>query len=119
VGFIWIIIAILLTAYGQVVLKWRMSLMGPMPSDSLPALVYLLKALLDVYVVSTFAAAFVAGLAWMAALTRFELTFVYPFMAVTFAIVLICGWLFLGEAMNVNKVACIGLIFVALWIGSR
>jgi len=118
-GFVWIAIAILLTAYGQVVLKWRMNLMGPMPGEPWHGLIYLLRAFLDVYVLSTFAAAFAAGLAWMAAMTRFELTFAYPFMAATFAVVLVCSWAFLGEAMTWNKVACICLIAVALWIGSR
>ena len=118
-GFVWIAITILLTAYGQVVLKWRMNLLGPMPAEPFQAAVYLLKALLDIYVISSFAAAFAASLSWMAAMTRFELTFAYPFMAATFAVVLICGWLLLGEAMTLNKVAGIGLIALALWVGSR
>jgi len=118
-GFLWIALAVLLTAYGQVVLKWRMNLMGPMPDGPAQGFLYLLKALLDVYVMSTFAAAFAAGLAWMAAMTRFELTFAYPFMAATFAVVLVAGWLFLGETITWNKLLCICLIALALWVGSR
>jgi len=118
-AFFWILLTVLLTTYGQVVLKWRMNLMGPMPGDGFSAFAYLFRAFLDVYILSTFLAAFAAGLAWMAALTRLELTFAYPFMAATFAAVLISGWFFLGEAITLNKVACIGLIAIALWIGSR
>jgi hypothetical protein len=118
-GFVWIGITILLTAYGQIVLKWRMNLLGAMPAEPIQGFVFLLKALLDVYIISSFSAAFLASLTWMAAMTKFQLTFAYPFMAATFGVVLLAGWFFLGETMTWNKLACIGLIATALWVGSR
>lgn len=118
-GYFWIAVTVALTAYGQLVLKWRMNELGPLPAEVSAAPGYFLRALTDLYVLSTFVAAFVASLAWMAAVSRFEVSFAYPFMALAFVIVLVGGWLLLGETMTLNKVACVLLIVAGLWIGSR
>lgn len=118
-GYVWIAITVILTAYGQLVLKWRMDQFGHMPDTMREAVLYLGRALLDVYVLSSFAAAFAAALSWMAAITSFEVSFAYPFMSLAFVLVLLLGWLLLGETMSWNRIACVVLIIGGLWLGSR
>ena len=67
---------------------------------------------------SGFASAFLASLAWMAAMTRFDLGYAYPFMSLAFVIVMVLGVLFLGEAVNLRKIlgtlmVVAGLIIIA------
>ena len=110
---------ILLTVYGQIVLKWQMNRLGPLPAATGDKALVLARLLLNPWVISCVAAGFLALLSWMAALTRFELTYAYPFVSVTFALVLILGAFFFGEALTVAKVAGVSLIVLGVIIGSR
>ena len=118
-GYLWVGLTILLSVYGQIVLKWRLSSMGAMPDTWQGGAWYLFKVLLDVYVISSFVAAFLASLCWMAALTKFDLSHAYPFTAVSFILVLLFGWLLLGEAISLAKLSGVALIILGIWIGSR
>ena len=103
-GHIYILLTLAFTVYGQLVLKWQMSSAGALPQGGLEKLGFLLQQFLNPWIFSGFAAAFVASLAWMAAMTRFPLNYAYPFMSLAFVIVMILGVLFLGEVLNLRKV---------------
>ena len=88
------------TVLGQLILKWRMDQLGPLPTGFGSGLWHLLRLLLDPAVVASFAAAFAASLTWMAALTRFELSYAYPFMSLNFVVVLLLSVMVLGEGLR-------------------
>jgi multidrug transporter EmrE-like cation transporter len=118
-GYIYITLTILLTAYGQLVLKWRMNLLGELPEALLDKLIFLVKAIFDPYIFSSFFAAFIASLTWMAALSKFDLSFAYPFMSMAFVVVLIASYYMLNEPLNLYKVVGMLFIVVGLVIASR
>jgi multidrug transporter EmrE-like cation transporter len=118
-GYIYIFLTILLTVYGQVVLKWRMNLVGVLPEGIFDKLFHLLKLIFDPYIFSSFFAAFLASLAWMAALTKFEISYAYPFMSLSFILVLMFSYIFLHEPLTLAKILGITLIMVGLGIASR
>src|SRR5690349_9837213 len=103
-GYIYIILTILLTAYGQLMLKWRMNALGVLPEDLYSKFIFLIKAIFDPYIFSSFVAAFIASLTWMAALSKFELSFAYPFMSLAFVVVLIASYYLLHEPINYYKI---------------
>jgi uncharacterized membrane protein len=103
------------TVYGQIVLKWRLSgLKIVLPEGTLDKIIYLVRLIFDPFVFSGFAAAFIASLFWMAAMTKFEITTAYPFMSIAPALVFIIGVVFLGETFTVGKV--IGLLLIVIGI---
>lgn len=83
-GYLYIFGCILITVYGQLILKWRLSLKGAMRETLTGKLLFLAKAFLDPFVLSGFVAVFVASLFWMAAMTKFQVSFAYPFMSIAF-----------------------------------
>lgn len=113
-----VVATIALTVYGQVALKWRLDQLGPLPDGAGPGLRRLLVVLFDPIVASTFAAAFVASLAWMAALTRFELSRVYPFTSLNFVLVLLISTLLLGESADWSKIIGVALIVLGTVVAS-
>lgn len=118
-GYVYIALTVLLTVYGQVVLKWQVGLAGSLPDLALDKIVFLLRLLLNPWVLSGFGAAFVASLAWMAAMTRFQLSYAYPFMSLNFVLVLVLSaWLF-HEPVSVGKVAGLSLIIIGITVGSQ
>ena len=118
-GYIYILLTLVLTVYGQLILKWRINLHGAFPEEFKLQLLFLGKALLDPYIISSFAAAFFASLTWIAALTKFEISYAYPFMSLSFVFVLFLSYLLFNEPLTLNKVVGIILIMIGLYFASR
>lgn len=119
VGYANIAATVALTVYGQIVFKWRIDDAGDFPRAGGERLEYLGRLFLDPWVISVFVAALLASVTWALALTRFELSFAYPFMALSFVLVLLFGVTFLSESMNVAKLLAVALIVAGLVVGSR
>jgi multidrug transporter EmrE-like cation transporter len=113
-GYLYIFLTIVFTVYGQMILKFRIALYGSMPDNILPKILFLLKLLLDPFILSGFISAFFASLFWMAAMTKFELSYAYPFMSLAYVLVFIFSVLIFNESFTLNKV--LGLILITLGI---
>ena len=116
--YFFIFATIALTVFGQLILKWRMDQVGPLPMGIGGGLRHILGLLIDPVVLSSFGAAFLASLAWMAALTRFELSYAYPFMSLSFVLVLVMSVAFLGETLTLSKVLGVVLIGIGTVVAS-
>ena len=73
---------------------------------------FLLHVLLDPYIISGFVAAFIASFFWMAAMTKFDLSFAYPFMSLAFVFVLILSVILFKEPLTIHKV--IGILGIII-----
>jgi multidrug transporter EmrE-like cation transporter len=118
-SYLYISITILLTVYGQLVIKWQVLKAGAFPEDAGEKLWFLLHLLLNPWVISAFIAAFLASVSWMAAMTKFQLSHAYPFMSLAFVFVLIFSGLFFHEPITQPKIIGIVLVIIGLAIGSR
>lgn len=108
-----------LTVYGQLILKWRIAEFGPLPAGGFEKFRFLAGLLLDPLILSGFLAAFGAAFAWMAAMTKFDLSHAYPFMALNFVLVLVLSVVVLNEPLSVLKVVGVGLIVVGTLVAAR
>ncbi|MCU7960609.1 MAG: EamA family transporter [gamma proteobacterium symbiont of Bathyaustriella thionipta] len=110
---------IIFTVYGQLILKWRIGFYDALPSAPLEKVFFLFKLLLDPYIISGFIAAFIASLCWMAAMTKFEISYAYPFMSLNFVFVLFLSTLLLNESLSLARIAGISLIIIGTIIAAR
>ena len=116
-GYLYVIFTILFTVYGLVILKWRISDLNwslDMTGGSGKMIVSYMKFLFDPLIFSGFISAFIASVFWMLAMTKFELTYAYPFMALSPALVFIIGIFVLGETFTIGKV--LGLLVIMIGI---
>ncbi len=118
-GHFFITLTLFFTVYGQLVLKWQMAGAGALPPGGLDKLLFLLKLFANPWIMSGLVAAFLASLAWMAAMTRFEMSYAYPFMSLAFVIVMAFGALFLGESLGLAKVAGTLMVIAGLVVLAR
>lgn len=118
-SYLYIVLTIVFTVYGQLILKWQVSQAGALPSAASAKIGFLFGLLLNPWVVSGFFAAFLASLCWMAAMTRMELSHAYPFVGATFVFVLIGSGLFFGEAITPLKIAGTALIVLGIIVASQ
>lgn len=107
------------TVYGQLILKWRITQFGVLPTDHFEKLKFLILLLFDPAIFSGFASAFLASLTWMSAMTKFDLSHAYPFMSLNFVVVvLLSGWL-LNEPVTLPKAIGVGLIVLGTLVAVR
>jgi multidrug transporter EmrE-like cation transporter len=118
-GVFYVFLTVFFTVYGQLVLRWQVGRAGALPDELAGKLLFLAKLLANPWVLSGFASAFLASLAWMAALTKFPLNVAYPFMSLSFVSVLLLGAVLFGEAINPAQWAGMALLVLGLVVGSQ
>lgn len=117
-SYVFIALTILLTVYGQLVLKWQVS---KRPEATLAGMnpEAIVSLLLNPWVISGFVAAFGASLCWMAAISKLPLSKAYPFMALSFPTVgALAVWIF-GEQFGTNKIIGTALIILGVIVLAR
>ena len=118
-SYLYIAITIALTVFGQIAIKMQVLQAGPLPEAGGDKLMFLIRLLLNPWIISAFAAAFLASVSWMGAMTKFPLSHAYPFMSLNFVIVLmLSGWLF-QEPLSLTKIAGVVLICVGTIIAAQ
>lgn len=118
-GFVYIGAAILMTLYGQIVVKWQVNVMGSHPTGMNQNFAFLFRMVTNPWVLSGFGAAFGAALAWMLAVSRLNLSYAYPFMSVTFPSILLISYLLFKEPVRLGNVVGVGFIVLGIIIHSR
>jgi multidrug transporter EmrE-like cation transporter len=117
--FIYIFAVIVLTVCGQLILKWQVAKAGVFPQSVRERALFLLRLVFNPWIIGGLFAGFLAFLCWMAALTKFELSYAYPFMSLAFVLVLLSSALLFHEAVTMAKMFGILLIMTGIIIASR
>ncbi len=117
-GPICVALTILFTVYGQLILKWQLSGLT-LPEGWVEKVTFLLKQLLNPWIFSGFAAAFLASLCWMAAMTRLKLSVAYPYTSLSLVLVLVMSHFLFGEVVTPSKIFGTFLIVAGLIILGR
>lgn len=114
-AYFYIIGTIFFTVYGQLVLKWRIVRYGALPEQFNEKIIFLSKLLLDPFILSGFISAFVASFFWMAAMTKFDLSYAYPIIVGGLAIVTSVSAIFLyNEPITLYK--SLGLFLIVMGV---
>lgn len=117
--YVYIAATIVFTVYGQLILKWRIGKYGQMPEQLLGKILFFAKVFLDPFILSGILAAFIASVAWMAAMSRFDLSKAYPFMSLNFVIVLVLSYFIFSESITIPKVVGMALIVAGTMVSAR
>ncbi|MCP4370156.1 MAG: EamA family transporter [Deltaproteobacteria bacterium] len=118
-GYFYIFGTICFTVYGQMILKWQVNQAGAFPADAVEKAWFILRLLLNPWVVSSMIGAFLAFLCWMAAMTKFELSYAYPFTSLGFLLVMVLSTAFFGESITWLKALGVFLIIMGIIVGSQ
>lgn len=110
--YLYIVGTVIFTVYGQVMLKWRIVKHGDLPKDFQSRVSYALDLAKDPFIISVFFAVAVGYICWMVAMTKYEISFAYPFMSLCFILVLISSSVLFNEPITIGKV--LGLVFIVI-----
>ena len=110
VKYLYIIATIFFTVYSQIIIKWQVNTY----LSTLPNFDYNLKSLvlifLSPWIISAIFSTFFAGVAWMLAMTKFDITYAFPFMSLNYVLILFFGYFLFGEIFSYYKL--IGSILI-------
>jgi multidrug transporter EmrE-like cation transporter len=119
IEFLYVFGTIFFTVYGQLVLKWRIEKYGSLPENFYGKISFLFSLLSDPFILSGFISAFVASFFWMAAMTKVDLSYAYPFMSLSFILVFLLSVWFFQEPVTMEKILGMVLIVSGVVVTSR
>ena len=118
-GYLYISVTIILTVYGQLILKWRMEKIGLLPNSLSDKCILLFQQVLDPWMWSIAVAMLISVISWMILMTIFELSYAYPFMSLTFVLVLLLSGLLFNEPVTARKAIGVLLIILGVSVGIK
>lgn len=101
---LWILLTVALATYSQLILRWQMSNVGALPAALAERLLFVISIALKPWVLSALIATFLSGLSWMVVLSKFELSYAFPFTALNFLVIMLAGVWLLNESLSPAKV---------------
>jgi multidrug transporter EmrE-like cation transporter len=118
-AYFYVYLTVVFTVCCQLIIKWRMGGAGPLPESLSGKVSFIMVQFLDPWVLSGIFCAFLAALAWMAAMTKLDLSHAYPFTSLSFVLVLVTSHLLFGEPITLVKVVGLALIIAGIVVGSQ
>lgn len=107
------------TVYAQLMLKWRVGRLEPMPTGWPDRWRWLLTFGLDPWLLSCFLAGFLAFVCWVLVLKDMELSRAYPWIGLSFILVAWLSSVFFSEPLTWPKIVGTVLVVVGLAVGSQ
>ena len=97
--------------YGLLIIKFGVNKLEPVPFDSMAGILrFAFRALTNLYILSGFAAAFIAAMTWVIAMSKYDLSALFPLLGLNFILVPLAAVILLNEPITVSK--CIGTTFI-------
>lgn len=113
-----VIVTVILAAVAQIIIKQQLSRLGPAPFAINEWPGYALTVLLSWQILLGFALAFIGAMIYLFAISRFDVTYLYPFASMSFPAVLLLGVFVLGEPLSWQKAAGSALIIFGVIISA-
>lgn len=114
-----IFLCILFTVTSQLLMRWRVGMAGPLPSGSADRVQFVASLLLTPWIWVAVACTFLAGVSWMLALTRFELSYAFPFTGASFLLILFAGTMLFNEHVSGTRILGTVIVMLGLFVVVR
>ena len=107
------IVSIIIVVVGQVLIKQCLNSLGHIDFSSglIKAYSLILFNPLAIFGIILYA---IGVLFWLYALSKLDLSYAYPFLALTYVLVALAGWFFLNE--NISLIRWIGIIVICIGV---
>jgi drug/metabolite transporter (DMT)-like permease len=117
--FIFIVVTVCLNAVSQLLMKTGMSQVGQIEMSSKSALELALRAAVNPLILAGLTTMTLSMGTHLMSLSRFEVSFAFPFLSLAYVIVAAYGYLFLGEQLSPTRIAGIATIMFGTFLISR
>lgn len=114
-----IFLCVAFTVTSQLLMRWRVGAAGSLPASSSERVGFVVGLLMTPWIWLAVLCTFLAGVSWMLALTKFELSYAFPFTGVSFLVMLTAGALMFGEHVTLGRAAGTLLVMLGLFVVVR
>jgi drug/metabolite transporter (DMT)-like permease len=103
IAVIYILISVLGSAAGQLLLKKGMNDLGPITLNliQLPSVLWRMATNPNIFIGLTIY--LIGTVFWLAALSRVDLSYAYPFASISYVIMLVASWQMFGEKISLSR----------------
>jgi len=117
---LYLLLAIFFGVVSQLIIKWQMSAFSFNDYETWQdkfALAF--SMLLNPYIIISLILTLLAGVTWMIAMTKFEISYAYPYTLLGLVLVTIFSVIFFGESVNTYKIIGIAVIVLGIVLISK
>ena len=115
INHLYIFLSIAFAVSSQLIIKWKMSAFSFNEYETLPdKFLFALSMLLNPHILLSLIFTLLSGLSWMIAMTKFDISYAYPFTTLGFVFIFIFSVFLFHEPVTWQKL--VGLVFIVLGI---
>lgn len=120
INHLYIFLTVIFAVLSQLIIKWKMSAFTFSDYDTLPEkFVFAFSMLINPYIVASLILTLLSGLSWMIAMTKFDISYAYPFTTLGFVFIFVLSALLFNEPVTWQKTIGLVLIVSGIIISSR
>jgi multidrug transporter EmrE-like cation transporter len=113
-GLLYVALTIICTVVGQLIIKFQMAHVGPMPEGLFSKIPFFFKLMGNIWILTSLFMGYLAALSWMAAMTKLPLSYAYPFTSISVLLVFLVGVFFFKEPIHITQLLGVALIIVGI-----
>jgi len=116
----YIFLAIIFGVISQLIIKWKMNAYSIDNYETLyDKFIFAFSMLLNPYILISLVFTLLAGVTWMIAMTKFDISYAYPFTSLGFVLVFVFSIFLFHEPMNLYKITGVLFIIVGIVVSSK
>lgn len=120
INHLYILLTVVFAVSSQLIIKWQMSKFSLEDSMNLyEKFIFALSMLLNPYIVLSIMLTLLSGLSWMIAMTKFDISYAYPYTALGFVLILLFSYIFFHETISLHKIIGVSLIMFGIFVVSK
>ncbi len=120
INHLYIFLSIFFAVTSQLIIKWKMN---EYDLTQFPSIIekfsFAFSMLFNPYIILSILFTLLSGLSWMIAMTKFDISYAYPFTALGFVFILIFSIILFHEPINWHKITGTFFIILGILITSR
>lgn len=116
---LFIALTIIFTVAGQLFVKQGTREVGASPAQATMLVGFIWRAFTNIWVVLGLGCAVIAAVSWTVAVSRSNLSFAYPFMALAIVLVLFLSGLIFGEEIPLTRWFGVLIVCLGIFVASR
>lgn len=117
--YVFILISAIGMAVAQLLLKKGMLIVGQLPRNFNELSPFFCKTFSNIYVISAFLVTIVVALLWIYCLSKVQLSIAYPFMALSYVLVVVMSAFLLNENVSITRWIGVIVICIGVFLASR
>ncbi len=114
VNHLYIFLTIIFSIASQFLMRWQASNIGSVPQGMTEKFTFLFNMIINPWVFLAFVFTGFSGVMWLLAMSKFELSYAYPFLSFNYVLIFLLAPLLFNETISIFKI--IGSLIILLGI---